>query len=95
MSDEIRIGIIICDRYRACAGGKCLRALNNREGAFSIYDGKEVKLVGYTACGGCGTHPIPQNYYETHTALGTWNSPRWTEIIQPTLADEETRLLYD
>jgi len=53
MSDEIRIGIIICDRYRACAGGKCLRALNNREGAFSIYEGKAVKLVGYTACGGC------------------------------------------
>jgi predicted metal-binding protein len=36
-----------------CAGGKCLRALKNREGAFSIYKDKEVELVGYTACGGC------------------------------------------
>lgn len=150
MSDEIRIGIIICDRYRGCAGGKCLRALNNREGAFSNYryKDKDIKLVGYTACGGCpggnieyapeemkkngvdvihlatglivgyppcpritqfrdviktkygldviiGTHPIPQNYYDIHTALGTWKSPKWKEMIQPTLADEETRLLYD
>ncbi|RZN14112.1 MAG: CGGC domain-containing protein [Methanosarcinales archaeon] len=148
MSDEIRIGIIICDRYHTCAGGKCLRALYNREGAFSIYEGKRVKLVGYTGCGGCpggnieyapgemkkngaeaihlatglivgyppcprvtrfrdfirakyglnvviGTHPIPQKYYETHKTLGTWKSPGWAEIIQPTLADEKTRLLYD
>ena len=29
MAEPIRIGIIICDRYRACAGGKCLRALRN------------------------------------------------------------------
>jgi predicted metal-binding protein len=48
-----KIGIIICDRYRLCAGGKCFRALKNREGAFDIYDGREVELVGYTTCGGC------------------------------------------
>jgi predicted metal-binding protein len=48
-----RIGIIICDRYRRCAGGKCLRALREREGAFSIYQGKDVELVGYTTCDGC------------------------------------------
>ncbi len=48
-----KIGIIICDRYRTCAGGKCLRALRNREGAFSIYEGSEVELVGYTTCNGC------------------------------------------
>lgn len=53
MSDKVKIGIIICDRYRQCAGGKCLRALRNREGAFSIYAGKEVELVGYTTCDGC------------------------------------------
>jgi predicted metal-binding protein len=54
MSDEIvRVGIIICDRYHTCAAGKCLRALKNREGAFSIYAGKEVELVGCTTCGGC------------------------------------------
>ena len=47
------IGIIICDRYHTCAGGKCFRALKNREGAFSIYEGQEVELVGYTTCGGC------------------------------------------
>jgi len=54
MSDEIvRVGVIICHRYHTCAGGKCLRAMKNREGAFSIYAGKEVELVGYTTCGGC------------------------------------------
>lgn len=49
---SIRIGIIICDRYRRCAGGKCLRAMRNREGAFSRYT-DEIELVGYTTCAGC------------------------------------------
>ncbi len=53
MVKKVKIGIIICDRYRNCAGGKCLKALRNREGAFSIYKDKEVELVGYTTCGGC------------------------------------------
>ncbi|MEW6745539.1 MAG: CGGC domain-containing protein [Planctomycetota bacterium] len=143
-----KVGIIICDRYRGCAGGKCLRALRNREGAFSIYHGQDVEIVGYTACGGCpggnieyapeemkkngataihlatgfvvgyppcpytgffkkfiqekhgltavvGTHPIPQKYFLTHTALGTWQDAEWQELIQPTLADEATRKAYD
>lgn len=53
MSQKTKIGIIICDRYRTCAGGKCLRAMKNREGAFSIYHDQEVELVGYTTCAGC------------------------------------------
>ena len=53
MKEIIKVGIIICDRYRNCAGGKCFRALKNREGAFSIYKGKEAEVVGYTTCGGC------------------------------------------
>jgi predicted metal-binding protein len=53
MQNPIKIGIIICDRYRTCAGGKCLRSLRNREGAFSRYRDKEVELVGYTTCNGC------------------------------------------
>lgn len=53
MSDPVKVGIIICNRYHTCAGGKCFRALENREGAFSIYKDKEVKLVGYTTCDGC------------------------------------------
>ena len=48
-----KIKIIICDHHRTCAGGKCLRALQNREGAFSRYAGEQVELVGYTTCGGC------------------------------------------
>jgi len=48
-----KIGIVICDRYRRCAGGKCLRALKNREGAFAIYGNSEVEVVGMTTCDGC------------------------------------------
>jgi predicted metal-binding protein len=53
MKSKTKIGIIICDRYRCCAGGKCLRAMRNREGAFSIYKNTEIELVGYTTCDGC------------------------------------------
>ncbi len=50
----MKIGIIICDRYQSCAGGKCFRAMQNREGAFDIYPKDEVlEIGGYTTCGGC------------------------------------------
>ena len=148
MGEPVKIGIIICDRYRDCAGGKCFRALRERDGAFDMYDGREVEVVGYTTCGGCpggnieyapaemkkngaevihlatgmvvgyppcpyiehfrdfietkyeldvvvGTHPIPEKYHTTHQALGTWDAPGWEEIVEPTLADETTRIAYD
>jgi predicted metal-binding protein len=122
--------------------------MQRREGAFSIYQGKEITLVGYTTCDGCpggnveyapaemknngaqvvhlatglivgyppcprvesfgnfirtkfglevvvGTHPIPQKYYLTHKQLGTWAAPHWEALLQPTLADEATRVSYD
>ena len=54
MKKETKIGIIICDRYRNCAGGKCFRALQNHEGAFDMYKKEDnVELVGYTTCCGC------------------------------------------
>ena len=53
MESKIKIGIIICDRYRTCAGGKCLRSMRNREGAFSAYTDSDIELVGYTTCDGC------------------------------------------
>lgn len=53
MSSKKKIAIFICDRYSSCAGGKCFKALQNREGAFQIYKDEEVELVGYTSCGGC------------------------------------------
>ena len=143
-----RVGIIICDRYNGCAGGKCLRALQHREGAFERYKDEEVELVGYTTCGGCpggnveyapaemkkngaevvhlatgllvgyppcphiddfvrfvpekhglevvlGTHPIPENYYATHQALGTWSSASWQKRIGDVVDDERTRVAYD
>ena len=148
MSDQKKVGIIICDRYRTCAGGKCLRSLRNREGAFSRYQDQVVKLVGYTTCDGCpggnieyavdemmkngadvvhlatgflvgyppcpyietftsfikkrydvevvlGTHPIPQKYLDLHRDLGTWEDPKWAAWLEPTMADEATRLAYN
>ena len=53
MSSTTKIGIIICDRYRRCAGGKCFRSMRNREGAFSIYKDIEIELRGFTTCDGC------------------------------------------
>lgn len=145
----MKIGIFICDRYRNCAGGKCFKAIKNREGAFSIYPKNEdLEVVGYTSCGGCpggnieyapeemkkngaevihlatgfvvgyppcpyidhfkrfikekynmkvviGTHPIPEKYRIIHSKLGTWDAPEWEDFIQPTMADEKTRLDYD
>lgn len=144
----IKIGIIICDRYRSCAGGKCFKALKERQGAFSAYGEGEVEVVGYTSCGGCpggnieyapeemknkgaevihlatgllvgyppcpwtedfkafieekyglrvkiGTHPIPQKYYITHNALGTWESQDWVKRLENVKCNEVTRKLYD
>jgi len=53
LMEKIKIGIIICDRYKTCAGGKCFRSAANREGAFSIYKGKDIEVAGFTTCGGC------------------------------------------
>jgi predicted metal-binding protein len=148
MGEKTKIGIIICDRYRHCAGGKCLRAMKNKEGAFSIYNTTDVELVGYTTCDGCpggnveyageemvkngaqvihlatglvvgyppcpsihtfkeflekrygvkvviGTHPIPKKYFDMHTRLETWKDPLWKPLLEPTIANEETRAAYD
>lgn len=53
MVNAVKLGILICHRYHTCAGGKCFRALHQREGAFSRYQGQDVQFVGYTSCGGC------------------------------------------
>ncbi|MCW8805021.1 MAG: CGGC domain-containing protein [Ignavibacteriaceae bacterium] len=53
MENRVKIGIIICDRYKSCAGGKCFRSIKERAGAFDIYKDKDIEVVGYTSCGGC------------------------------------------
>ena len=51
--ETIKIGIIICDRYKTCSGGKCFKSLKNRDGAFSMYKNIEVEIAAFTTCGGC------------------------------------------
>jgi predicted metal-binding protein len=78
MEGKRKIGIIICDRYKSCAAGKCLRALNSREGAFSIYKHVEVELAGFTSCGGCpggnieyaGEEMVKNGVTDIHLATG-------------------------
>ena len=54
MKKQTKIGIIICNRYRSCAGGKCFKSMKNREGAFNLYNKEDdLELVGFTTCGGC------------------------------------------
>ena len=48
MGEKEKIGIIFCKRYSQCGGGKCLRAMRNREGAFSIYQNQKIELVSNT-----------------------------------------------
>ena len=49
-----KVGIILCGRYHNCGCGKCLRALREHEGGFSVYPkDEELVLVGYSTCGGC------------------------------------------
>jgi len=51
--NKVKIGIIICDRYSACSGGKCFRSAAAREGAFSIYKDMKIEIAAFTTCGGC------------------------------------------
>ena len=49
-----KVGIIICGRYKDCGGGKCLRSMRERVGAFAAYpQDEELVLVGYSYCGDC------------------------------------------
>jgi len=93
----IKIGIIICDRYNTCAGGKCFRSAANREGAFSIYMEyfKNFIKEKYGMKVIFGTHPVPQKYYITHKNMDTWNTEFLSESIKPTITDKLTRLSYD
>ncbi|RLE27832.1 MAG: hypothetical protein DRJ61_17060 [Acidobacteria bacterium] len=52
MRETTKIGIIICDRYRRCAGGTCFRSVRERKGAFARYKDVEVEVVGLTWCNG-------------------------------------------
>lgn len=84
----MNIAIIICDRYKNCAGGKCFKAMRNREGAFSIYPAEtELQIVGYTSCGGCPGGNIEYTPEEM--------VKNGVHGIDPVLADEAVRKSYN
>jgi len=107
MTEKLKIGIIICDRYRRCAGGKCLRAMREKAGAFSIYQDEELELAGYTTCDGCpggnveyaGEEMVRNGaqakYLAMHEKLGTWQDAKWDALTAPTMADAAIRAAYD
>jgi len=50
----MKVGVIICDRYRTCGGGKCFRSVRERAGAFARYPADEpLEVVGWSTCNGC------------------------------------------
>jgi predicted metal-binding protein len=61
-----RIGIIICDRYRGCGGGKCFRSVRERLGTFARYPADEpLEVAGFTSCGGCpggNVEDVPEEF---------------------------------
>lgn len=48
-----RIGLIICDRYKTCDGGKCFRSVREKDGAFKQYVNEDLEVISYSTCGGC------------------------------------------
>jgi len=51
--EPVKVGVIICDRYHTCAGGKCFKAAEKREGGFARYKGKPMQIAAFSHCGGC------------------------------------------
>ena len=50
----MKVGVIICDRYHTCGGGKCFRSVRERAGAFARYpEGEPLEVVGFSTCAGC------------------------------------------
>lgn len=104
----VKIGIIICDRYRNCGGGKCFRALKNREGAFDIYaKDDQIEIVGYANCGGCpggNIEYVPEEmkkngaeviHFATGFIVGTHPIPQKYFAIHSNLGTWESRGLSD
>ncbi|MFC1921271.1 CGGC domain-containing protein [Chloroflexota bacterium] len=51
----MKIGIIRCQEHsNDCAGFSCFPAMREKSGEFEKYKDKEIELVGFDTCGGCG-----------------------------------------
>lgn len=54
-----RIAMLVCEKSlgRGCTGFGCMKALNERAGAFAAYEAEEVELEAFFPCCGCGRTP--------------------------------------
>lgn len=54
-----KIGIYVCGNVsKKCTANGCLRAFNDRQDSFSIYEGEETRLVSFNNCSGCDEDPL-------------------------------------
>ncbi len=76
---SMKIGIIICDRYHSCGGGKCFRAFHRREGAFDIYrEDDNAEIVGFANCGDCPGATIVTRLAQ----VNLWNKPMEEKVTK-------------
>lgn len=71
-----KIAILSClDSNRVCTGAACLQALHQRSRSFVRYEGKELELVAFMRCNGCGSDPLSdpgmQEKIERLRSIGT------------------------
>lgn len=60
-----KIAVINCMTVaQICTGSGCLRAFQEKSGAFSRYGDEEIQLVAFTICQGCKSSQNPENMLE-------------------------------
>ena len=55
-----KIAVLRCLRVSAsCAGSGCLRAMNEKTGAFERYGDEDLQAVAFFTCNGCKENKLP------------------------------------
>lgn len=55
-----KIAVLRCLRVSAsCTGSGCLRALNEKTGAYARYGDEDLQAVAVFTCNGCGEYKMP------------------------------------
>ncbi|MGQ9635667.1 MAG: CGGC domain-containing protein [Bryobacteraceae bacterium] len=71
-AQTVRIGIIICARYRDCGGGKCFRAMRERRGRICAVCGRrpttDCRLLQLWGCPGGNVKYVPAEFLKNGAA---------------------------